>query len=145
MPDYRTMFEKEHIGVWDLAGRDVTVEISAVKAGRLPAMQGRKATKKPILSFKGKEKTLVCNATNGATIAAMYGPRTEDWIGKRITLYGTTTSFGGQTVECVRIRPKVPSGKSSDASLNEPVDREVRDAQNEAASEYEQGGESDGE
>jgi hypothetical protein len=112
MTDYRTMYDKEHLGAWDLMGRDVTVTIEDVKPGQLVGQGGKKA-KKPILRFMGKEKTLACCVTNGRTIAGMYGNDVRAWVGKRITLYPTTTQFGGNEVECIRIRPTVPLEKAS--------------------------------
>lgn len=112
MPDYRTMFDKEHLGAWDLQGRDVTVTIEDVKAGQLVGEGGKKA-KKPILRFVGKEKTMACNVTNARTIAGMYGNDVTAWRGKKITIYPTVTQFGGKEMECIRVRPTVPSGKEA--------------------------------
>jgi hypothetical protein len=104
--DYRKMFDSEYIGAWDLP-RDVTVTIASVKAGQLVGEKGRTA-KKPILRFERTEKAFAANKTNCKTIAAMYGTNTREWIGKRVTLYATTTEFGGKSVECIRVRPQVP-------------------------------------
>jgi hypothetical protein len=106
MPDYRSMFSKPYVGAWDLEGKEVTVTITEVKAGSL-VMNG-KTDKKPIVHFKESDKGLVCNATNGKTIAGLYGTKTEAWIGKKITLYASTTSVGGETKDCVRVRNVVP-------------------------------------
>lgn len=108
MPDYRSMFDRDYLGHWDLAGRDVTVTIRDVKAGKLTA-QGGRTSKKPVIYFEGKEKGLACNKSNGKTIAGMYGANTDDWIGKRITLFPTTTTFGSEVVDCIRVRPKIPA------------------------------------
>lgn len=105
--DYRTLFDRDYIGHFDLLGKDVTVTISKVVGGQLTAMGGRKS-KKPIVYFEGKEKGLICNKTNSKTIAAMYGNFVESWVGKKITLYTSMTRSpdGGEDVECIRIRPK---------------------------------------
>lgn len=115
MPDYRTMFDKEHLGAWDLQGRDVTVIIESVKAGQLVGEGGKKA-KKPILKFEGKEKTMACNVTNARAIAGMYGTDTTKWCGQKITIYPTVTQFGGKEVECIRVRPLKPEGKADVAA-----------------------------
>lgn len=114
MPDYRSMYDREYIGHWDLAGRDVTVTISKVIGGELTAPGGRK-NKKPVLYFVGKEKGMVLNRTNGKTIAAMYGVKTEDWIGKRVILYVSVTRNpdGSGDVDCIRVRPTPPQGKAT--------------------------------
>lgn len=127
MPDVRTMFDKAYLYAFDLQGRDVTVTIEKVTGGTLTGTGGQKA-KKPVLFFKGAKKGLALNITNAKTIAAMYGGsfKSEDWIGKRITLYPTTTQFGGQTVECIRVRPQAPGAKVKDAPPAEPPVQEER-------------------
>ena len=110
--DYRSLFDREYVGAWELNGRDVTVTIASVKAGDLTTVGGRKS-KKPIIAFEGASKKMICNKTNARTIAALYGTIVEAWVGKRITLYVGQTrdpSTGGGEVDCLRVRPKVPEG-----------------------------------
>lgn len=116
--DVRAMFDKEFLYAYDLQGKDVTVEIASVKQGKLTGTGG-KSNKKPVLYFKGKEKGLGLNITNARIIAGMYGSFDGDkWLGKAITLYPTTTTFGSATVECIRIRPNIPgNGKARNGSL----------------------------
>ncbi len=116
------MTDREYLFAFDLHGKDVTVTIDRVTAGELTALGGRKS-KKPLCFFReGKEKKpLAMNSTNCKTVAAMYGNDTDDWIGKRITLYPTTTTMAGETVECIRVRPKIPDGKAGAA---EPSDND---------------------
>lgn len=114
MPDVRSMYDKEFLYSFDLQGRDVTVKIVRVVSGKLTG-QGGKSNKKPVLYFEGKEKGLGLNITNARIIAGMYGSfDSSAWIGKSITLYPTTTTFGKDTVDCIRIRPTIPNshGKS---------------------------------
>lgn len=108
MADYRTMFDRDYIGAWDLGGKDATVTIANVKAGELTGQGGKKA-KKPVVLFEGKEKGFALNKTNGKIIAGMYGPDTTAWVGKKITIYPTMTSFGSEQVECIRVRTMVPT------------------------------------
>ena len=115
MPDFRSMYEKEFVYAYDLDGKDVTVTMERVQVGELVGTSGKK-TKKPVVYFKGSPKGLALCVTNGRTIAAMYGNKTEAWIGKRITMFPTTTQFGGAVVECIRIRPSVPAGKGAPAA-----------------------------
>jgi len=110
MPDYRSMYDRDYIGHFDLpGGKDLTLTIKKVMGGELTAIGGRKS-KKPIVHFKQAVKPLICNKTNAKTIAAMYGNMVEEWAGKAITLFVSTTRdpSGGGEVECIRIRPKVP-------------------------------------
>lgn len=124
MPHWKSMMDRDFIFAFDLDGRDVVVTIARVEAGSLTSSGGRK-TKKPILYFEGKEKGLALNATNSKAIAALYGNYTEKWIGKQITIYPTTTQMGGETVECIRVRPTAPKGSRGKASLTEQIAEEM--------------------
>lgn len=114
MTDYRSMYDKDYIGAWDLQDKDVTVTITKCISGQLVGNGGRKA-KKPIVYMRGTEKGFALNATNGKTIAAMYGNNVEAWAGKRITLYKSTTRNpnGDGEVECIRVRPQIPSSRQA--------------------------------
>jgi hypothetical protein len=66
---------------------------------------GRNKEQKPVLYFRGKDKGIVLNKTNANKIAQLVGARdTESWRGRQIRLYATETEFGGETVECIRIK-----------------------------------------
>jgi len=125
--DVRTLYDKEYLYAFDLQGKDVTVVIESVKGGTLVGTGG-KSNKKPVMRFKGKEKALALNITNARIIAALYGGFDANlWIGKAITLYPTTTTFGSQTVECIRIRNVKPKGRNGTESAPEPVPSEERE------------------
>lgn len=116
MTDYRKFLEKEFLYEYDLEGRDFTLTIAKVEGGELTG-EGGKTTKKPIVTFVGAKKKLALNATNGATIAGMYGCHVEEWIGKKITLFPSVTNFGKQkNLPCIRIRPTVPTEKAAPAA-----------------------------
>ena len=109
--DYRALYERLYLGAFELLGQDVTVKIAKVEGATLVS-EGNKKSKKPVLSFDGKDKKLALCKTNSKTIAAMYGNDTEQWIGRYITIFPTTTHFGKDVVECIRIRPTVPQRKA---------------------------------
>lgn len=118
--DVRSALDKAFLFSYDLQGKDVTVVIDRVVQGELVGQQGRK-TKKPLVYFKGKSKPLALNITNIRTIASIYGSfRVEDWIGKSITLYPTTTNFGSETKDCIRIRVRKPGAAVQQESAREP-------------------------
>lgn len=123
MPHWKKLMDpKDMLFAYDLDGRDVTVTISHVTGGELTGEQGRK-TKKPIAHIKGKTKKLALNNTNCATIEQLYGTSdVEQWKDIRVTLFPTTTSFGGKTVECIRIRPYLPKGSGSKTRRDEGDD-----------------------
>jgi len=87
---------------------------------------GRDKEIKPVLYFKGKEKGLVLNKTNAKKIAELTGSKdTDDWNGCQIRIYATETEFGGETVECIRVKA-VGAVKPTKAAVA-PVAAEVAD------------------
>lgn len=110
--DYRSLYDKDYLGAWDLHEGDLTVTIKRVKGGELTSVGGRKS-KKPVVFMAHTEKGFALNSTNGKTIAALYGNFTEGWLGKQITLYKSMTRSpdGSGDVECIRVRPAAPSSE----------------------------------
>lgn len=127
--DVRQLFDKEYLYAYDLQGKDVTVVIESIKGGTLVGTGG-KSNKKPVVRFKGKEKALALNITNARVIAGLYGGFDADsWIGKAVTLYPTTTTFGSQTVDCIRIRnvkPRVRNGSEQPPEPAAPINDDPR-------------------
>jgi hypothetical protein len=81
----------------DLAGKSASVIISSVEDVEFdPGL-------KPVLSFEGKKKRLVVNATNFDILCADIGNNTKDWIGHAIVLKGEKTSFRGKLVDSIRV------------------------------------------
>ncbi len=128
--DYRGMFDREYLGAWDIAGRDYTLEIARVTAGELTGEGGRK-TRKPVVYFKDAKKGLALNKTNARIIAGLYGNDTSAWIGRRVTLFATTTTFGSDTVECIRVRAEAPAPRA-ERNGPRPVDPDLRRQQQDA-------------
>ena len=63
-------------------------------------------TSKPALYFAGKDKALILNKTNAASLTRICGGTdTDAWRGQQIALYVTTTWFDGRNVACIRIAP----------------------------------------
>lgn len=107
MPDVRLFFDAQCLFAYHLGNKEHTVTIAKVCAGELVGDGGRK-TKKPMCFFEKRELPLALNKTNVKTIAAAYGYDANKWVGKVITLYPTTTQFGADQRECIRV--KIPTG-----------------------------------
>jgi hypothetical protein len=101
-----TFFDDPFLKAGHLSG-DITVTMSAIARGSV-GMDSEKEIR-PLLSFSELTKPLVLNKTNAKRIKALYGSDTSRWFGKRITLYPTTCEFGGEEVECIRVRKEAPS------------------------------------
>lgn len=98
-------FPSKYLKASDLNDASVTVKISDVKIEQV----GQNKDTKPVAYFHGKTKGLVLNKTNSRKIAAIAGsPETEDWVDTEIVIYPTETEFGGESVECIRV--KAPKG-----------------------------------
>lgn len=115
--DVRLLFPTLYLAAADLNGNDVPLTIAALEVEELRVKDGD-SEHRPVLYFeetkaraKGnpkKEKRLVLNKTNAMTIAKMYGTETDNWVGKRITLYPTEVFAFGETKECIRVRSTAP-------------------------------------
>ena len=112
------MMHRDYLFAFDMAQPDQLTSPVKVTGGEIKGTGGKKS-KKPLCYFRESkdQRPLGLNSTNCKTIAAMYGNDTANWIGKRITLYPTQTSFGSETVDCIRVRPGVPSDKAKAGEL----------------------------
>jgi len=109
MPHYKSMFDGEKdsglLFACHLDFKDTTLTIKSVTKGKVTGAGG-KSSGKPLITFADHERKLALNKTNGKTLEMLSGsPDTDKWIGMRITLYPTNTTFGSEAVECIRIRP----------------------------------------
>lgn len=103
---WKRLHNPDYIGAYSLdEGQDLTVTIDYVVREQITGTGGKK--EECTVAHLVKNKPFILNATNSKTIAKLYGVYIEDWAGKKITLYATTTRMGGETVECLRIRPQV--------------------------------------
>lgn len=108
---WKRLINPDYIGAYAIPeGEDLTVKIDYVQVEEVTGSQG----KKDVCSVMHlvNEKPMILNVTNSKTIAKLYGPYIEDWSGKLITLYASTTRLAGETVECLRIRPQVAERKA---------------------------------
>lgn len=126
--EIEAMYDHIFLKAADLNGKDVTLTIDKVQRESATNQHGKqaavviyfmevkaKAVQMPD-AITGKTdsvmqdaKKLWCNKTNGRTIAKIHGKNVEDWHGKKVTLYPTTTrGAGGATVDCIRIRERAP-------------------------------------
>src|SRR5690606_716958 len=95
----------------EFKGKDVSLTVKSVTVDDLPIAGKSETERRPVMRFAETPKKLVLNKTNAKTIAKLLGVDTATWIGQRITLYPTTTKFGRDTVECIRVRDKLPPQK----------------------------------
>lgn len=103
---WKMLINPDYIGAYALPdGEDMTVTIDFVQSEEVTGSGGKKEIC-TVAHLKG-QKPMILNMTNSKSIHKLYGPYIEDWQGKDITLYASTTKLAGEMVECLRIRPKV--------------------------------------
>lgn len=101
MPSINDAFPSNYLKASDIRNVEPVVTIDHVAFEPV----GKTKEMKAVVYFKGKDKGVILNKTNATKITQLAGSdQTEDWEGVRIKLFATTTEFGGETVECIRIK-----------------------------------------
>lgn len=106
---WKQLVNMDYLGAYALPdGNDLTLTIDKVVKEVVTGNSGRKE-QCMVMYFKEPDyKPMILNRTNAKSIQALTGSAyVEEWVGHRVTLYGSTTRFGGDVVECLRIRPTV--------------------------------------
>lgn len=98
----------------------LTVTISGMTQDNL-AKDGQPPENKYVLQFSEDVKPMVLNTTNAQLIALVTGSEeTNDWIGKKITLYNDPTiSFGGRLTGGIRVQ--VPAQGQPNEPFNDDL------------------------
>lgn len=125
--DIRAYFDSRVLRVWHLDGKERVfriVDIDRVESEFKGSRQKQPQVYLETLAGKRLPLPLALNKTNMKTIAQLYGYAVKGWMGQCIALYPTTTDVGGQTVDCIRVRPQKPKpAKGADVEpLREPGD-----------------------
>lgn len=145
MAHWRSMIDRDYLGAWDLVGPDgqpkhFTLVIKKVESKLLKTRETPKGKRKVTIWFERATKGMVGNSVNCLTIEGMYGPDTDAWVGKAVTLYPTTTEmsvkqpdgkFKRQQVPCIRVKPMKPTA-AAEAVPDREVDPAMRAQQDEA-------------
>ena len=126
VPHWRSLIESKYLSHFELNGRDVSVTIKSVVLADVVGTGGKKS-KKALMMFEGKQKGMVAGATVLKTIARIHGDDYAQWVGKRITIYPTTTEASGETVGTIRVRPTAPAAPGRQAAPAAPQQREPGD------------------
>lgn len=115
--DYRELMDKTYLGAWDLPeNEDLILTISKVTSGDVTNEQ-HETQKRILITFKEKEKPMVCNVTNAEAISKVaHSTKIEKWIGVRVALYPKhDVKAFGKLRDAIRIREYPP--KISDTEL----------------------------
>lgn len=161
---YKSLIESEYLGQWDLEREGKYVE-AVVQIERVERFVPQKVQRKKVtdaagkavldahgkeqwkvapnrrikIAFKGKRKQWLAGPVTQEVIAKMFGPKIEDWIGKKITLYVDPTVKMGRTVTGgirVRLERNGAHGPLTDDALDNEVDEEAARAIDDARSQF---------
>ena len=99
---YSEMYPGRFLKADMLKGQKVTVTIVKIMGEDLIG-ENNKAKSEWVVKIKERPLELVLNKTNGFCLYRMFGSDPHSWIDKRITIYPTTTKFGRETLDCIRV------------------------------------------
>ena len=106
---YSEMYPGRFLKADMLKGKKVTVTITGIEGEDLIG-ENNKAKSEWIVRIKERPLQLVLNKTNAFCLYRMFGGDPHSWIGRRVTIYPTTTKFGRDTLDCIRVwgSPDIP-------------------------------------
>lgn len=130
-----TQAESQHLKAADFKlDQKWRLQIEDVELVVMEARDNQPARKRLVLTFAGREKTLVLNATNQSFMEERLGYNPNDWIGATVVLWRTTTRFEGKSVPAFRLleakkgTPQKAAPKPKEpASSGFPTNSEVYD------------------
>lgn len=98
----------KYMDAFDVGDRDITVTVKTIQKEGIER-PGGDADEKGVMYFEKARKGLILSNTNLKTLARLYGPETDAWTGKRVTLYvERNVKAFGKLFDVVRVRPVVP-------------------------------------
>jgi hypothetical protein len=102
--------DDRYIGAHSLPnGEDMTVTIVRIEE-QLNVQMGGGKKEDLCVAHLAECKPMILNITNRETLAELFKTNwVEEWVGRRFTLYASRTKLGPKMVDCLRIRPKLPS------------------------------------
>lgn len=101
--------ESQHIKAAEMPQNwKATLTISDVNLQQF-GKDGQGKREKLVISFVGKTKTYVCNATNRAFLSAALGSKPNHWVGAKIQMARSMTRFEGQMVPCFVVVGATPA------------------------------------
>lgn len=130
-----TQAESQHLKAADFKlDQKWRLQIEDVDLVAMEARDNQPARKRLVVTFVGREKSLVLNATNQSFMEERLGYNPNDWIGATVVLWRTTTRFEGKSVPAFRFleakagaAPKAAPKTSPKVKEPEPIEVEPID------------------
>ena len=110
---WKRLINPDYLGAYSLdPGKDIVLTIGTVKKEMVTGAGGKKE-ECIVCHWQENEKPMILNVTNCKMIAKLTGtPYIERWAGHRIQIGTDVTKFGGEFVECLRVRKEQPEEAS---------------------------------
>ena len=118
---YSELYPSKWLSSDDLEDGDLTLTIADVEIQEFPPSKGKPTPEhKPVVHFREPNtKSLILNKTNFKTIAqVLKSEETDDWTGKKITLYATEVESFGEMTMAIRVRLRAPKSNGDAASTD---------------------------
>ena len=111
---WKKLINPDYLGAYSLDGMtELNVTIEKVVREMVTGTGGKK--EECTVAYLKNQKPFIINRTNGKMITkVLKSPYVEEWVGKTITLFSTTTKVAGDEVECLRVRPQAPEIKNEE-------------------------------
>lgn len=115
---WKNLANYDYLGSYSLEGiaKEIILTMKEIKKERVTATGG--SSEDCIVCYFDETKVgkidikpMVMNRTNCKTIEKLYGPQIEDWIGKKIIVFSTTTQFRRDIVPCLRVKAEIPKAE----------------------------------
>jgi len=106
---WRNAFDSRYLRHFWLEGKPRVVTITNVQELVSKNSRSGESKKQLLITLAEADKPWASNVTNCDLIEMVLGTANpKEWIGKRIELYPTKTRFGGEMVDCMRVRDRLP-------------------------------------
>lgn len=110
--DYGLGFLGEFITAAELIGKEPTLTIGSVKLEKVESLKkgdddgGGKLKDRIVVYFKESKsgRGWLLNRTNAECLKEMWGRETNDWVGKRVTLFTQRVKVGPKIEPAIRVK-----------------------------------------
>lgn len=126
---YEAMFRGDYIAAVEMEeGKPLTLTITGIDFRSMFDEKKKGNIEKAVVSFREEERGWVINKTNAQLVAAMFGPETNDWRGKRVTIERQQVRLGGKMTPGIRVigSPDLNSDITATVDLPRKRPQEVR-------------------
>jgi hypothetical protein len=125
---WEAMFKGDYLAAAEFGSREPTFTIADVRLVAMPDEKTGRDKDKGTVFFEEIPRGWVLCKTTAQCLAAMFGPETEGWKGKRVTLRAELVQFGRERVPGIRVKgsPDLAAPVTASVKLPRKKPQEVR-------------------